>query len=128
MVHEIGANGVVSIQSKRDLQFRSDAIDARDQHRLVHAGKVRREEPAEAADSPKNFGTVRAFNAVLDAALYQVAEFDVDAGEGVSLGFLVRRFHRFSQIRSQEKSMSICATRGSNFYFRSANNVGCAPS
>ena len=55
MVDEIGADGVVPVHGEGDLQLRADAIDARDQHRLAHAGKVRREQPAEAADLAENF-------------------------------------------------------------------------
>ena len=43
MVDEIGADRVVPIHGERDLQFGPDAIDARDQDRLAHAGKIRRE-------------------------------------------------------------------------------------
>ncbi len=50
MIDEIGPDGVVPIHRKGDLQFRPDAVDAADQDRLAHSGKVRREQAAEAAD------------------------------------------------------------------------------
>ena len=41
MVHEIHAHGVVLVHREGDLQFRADAIDARDQNRIAHARKGR---------------------------------------------------------------------------------------
>ena len=117
MVHEIGPDGVVPIQGKRDLQFRADAVHARDEHRLAHAGKVRRKEAAEAADFAENFRTVRPFYAGLNAALYEVTEINVNAGEGVGF-FLFPFCHSERQSRNKK----------ANAYLRSANNVGCAAS
>ena len=69
VVDEIGTDGVVPVHGKGDLQLRPDAIDTRDQHRLAHTGKIRREQTAEAADFPEHLRTVRAPNATLDFAL-----------------------------------------------------------
>ena len=69
VVDEIGADRVVPVHGEGDLQFRPDAIDARDQHRLAHPGKIRREQAAEAADLPEHFRTVRLPNESVDFAL-----------------------------------------------------------
>ena len=41
MIHEILPDRVVLVHREGDLQLRADAIDARDEHWLVHPGKVR---------------------------------------------------------------------------------------
>jgi hypothetical protein len=40
VVHEIHAHGVVLVHREGDLQFRADAIDARDQNGVAHSGKT----------------------------------------------------------------------------------------
>ena len=40
VVHEIHAHRVVLVHGEGDLQFRADAIDARDQNRGAHPGKT----------------------------------------------------------------------------------------
>ena len=40
MIHQIGADGVVLVHRECDFQFCADAIDARDQDRFAHSGKV----------------------------------------------------------------------------------------
>ena len=106
MVHEIGADGVVPIHGESDLQFRADAIDARDQHRLAHAGEVRRKQSAEAADLSENFGPVRLPNESLDAALQPIAEIDVNAGARVSL-FLLCHPERSEDLAIVEKFLAV---------------------
>ena len=93
MVNQIRADGVMPVHREGDLQFGADAIDARDQDRLAHSGKVRREQAAEAADFPEHFRAVRALHARLDFALNQVAEIDVDPGARVAFFFIGARFH-----------------------------------
>ena len=81
MVHEIGADGVVPVQREGDLQFRADAVDARDQHRLAHPGKIRRERGRRIRRFfPSTSGTVRLPDAGLNSALERIAEVDIDAG------------------------------------------------
>ena len=110
MVHEIGADGVVPIQRKRDLQFRADAIHARHEHRLAHSGEVRREEAAESTDFPEHFGTVRALYARLDAALDQVAQINVHSGASVSLSLSCRAKSRHSDCRGACAKRYLCGS------------------
>ena len=84
MVHHIRTDGVVAVRGKGDLKFRPDAIHARDQDRLAHSRKIRREQPAEATDLPQHLGAMRPFDSGLDAFLDQVAQIDIDARAGVS--------------------------------------------
>ncbi len=93
VVYEVGADRVVAIHRERDLQLGADAIHARDQHRLAHAGEVRGEEPAEAADFPEHLRAMRAFHARLDALLDEIAEVNIYARSRVGLCIFVRRFH-----------------------------------
>ena len=52
---------------------------------VAHAAEVWAEEAAEAADAGKDFGTVRAFDHRLDAALDAIAEVHVHPGGSVGL-------------------------------------------
>ena len=59
MIYEIRANGVVLVDRKRDLQFRPDTVDTRDQHWLAHPGKAGPKQSTEPADSTEHLRTVR---------------------------------------------------------------------
>ena len=83
VVDEIGANGVVAVHREGDFQFGADAIDARDQNRLAHPGKIRREKPAETADLAEHFRTMGLPNELVDAALQPIAQIDIHSGTGV---------------------------------------------
>jgi hypothetical protein len=93
MINEVRTDGVMPVHGESDLQFRADAIYARDQHRIAHSREVWREQSAEPADLAQDLRTVRAFDARLDAPLDQVAEIDVDSGERVSLFLLLPFCH-----------------------------------
>ena len=147
VVDEIGADGVVPVHGKGDLQLRPDAIDTRDQHRLAHSGKIGREQAAEAADFPEHLGTVRAPNATLDFALYEVTEIDVDSQRGRRLfsslypsgaqDFTNLRRHESAKKRSGYTVFArfcvalritrkmLAMTSPTIFYFSPANKVGC---
>ena len=79
VVHEIRAHGVVLVHRESDLQFRADAIDARDQNRLAHRGKTRAKQSAEAADFPEHLRTMRLPNERANAALQLVCQIDIHA-------------------------------------------------
>ena len=149
MIHEIGADGVVPVHGEGDLQLRPDAIDARDQHRLAHSGKIGREQAAEAADFPEHLRPVRLPGRVLDFAFDAVAEIDVDPGAGVGFFLLVilseakdltnyERRDRGRKVGSATRLARFFAAlrmtgknalaKSDKFYFRSANKVGCASS
>ena len=85
MVDEVGPDRVVPVHRKRDLQFRPDAVDAGNEHRLAHPGKIRRKEPAEAANLSQHFRSVRLPNESMNAALQSIAEIDVNASARISL-------------------------------------------
>ena len=72
MVHHIGAYGIVAIHRKRDLQFRSYAIDACYQNGLAHSGKVWREESSKTANLAQDFWPMGAFDARLYPALDEI--------------------------------------------------------
>src|SRR6185295_6863886 len=50
VVHQIAADGVVTIHHHRHLQFRADAVGARYQHRFAHALEVTGKHSTETAD------------------------------------------------------------------------------
>ena len=110
VIHEIGTHGVVPVHGEGDLQLRADAIHARDQDRLAHPGKVRREETAESADFPENLGTMRALDARLNPPFDEIAQVHVDPGEGVGFPdfFIVHRLRRFPQITDQGLRKNLC--------------------
>ncbi len=89
VVDQIGADGVVAVEGEGDLQFRPDAIDAADQHRLAEPAKIRREKSAEPADFPEHFRSMRLPDESVNSALQPVPEIDVDPGAGI--GFFLRR-------------------------------------
>ena len=127
MVHQIGADGVVSVEREGDFQFRPDAVHARDQHRLAHAGKIRREQTAEAADFAEHFRPVRALHARLDALLDEVAEIDVDSGARVGF-FLCVILSEAKDLADGVRFFAPLRMTNENSYFRSAKSVGCASS
>jgi hypothetical protein len=50
------------VQSKRDFYFRSDGINARDQHWLPDSGEDSSKQPSETANLPQHFWPVRLLN------------------------------------------------------------------
>ena len=109
MIHEIGADGVVFVQRESDFQFRPDAVDARDQHRLAHSEKFGAEQSAEAADFPEHLRAVRLPDERLDPALQPVAKIDIDAGARVGFFHLVRTRARRVLIISDPRTSVGCA-------------------
>ena len=83
MIHEVLADRVVAIERKGELQLRADAIDAGDEHRLLHSFEIRAEEAAETADLAEHLRPVRDLHAVVDAALHLVAEIHIHPRGGV---------------------------------------------
>ena len=80
VVDEIGPDGVVASRHEGHLQFRSDAIDARDEHRILIPIAVETEQAAERADVREHARRERRSRERPDAADDFVAGVDVDAG------------------------------------------------
>src|SRR5438105_4874527 len=87
MIHEIGANGVVSIHGKCDFQFRADTIDARHQDRRAHTAKIWGKQSSEPADFSKDLRSVRGTDEPLNAALEPIAQINIHTGSSVSFSF-----------------------------------------
>ncbi len=98
VIHEIGADRFVAIERESDLQFRPDAVYARNQDRLAQAREVRREQAAESADLTEDFRAVRALHPRLNALLDEIAEVHVHPGARVSFFLINRRFHRLRRL------------------------------
>jgi hypothetical protein len=128
MVHEIHADGIMSIQGERDLQFRADAIDARDQNRVAHPGKGRAKQSAEPADLSEDLRAMRFFDERLNLSLQPIPKIDVNAR--CRIGFLfvchVERSRDISEFLRNSKRFRFAALGTGNYYFRSAKSVGCA--
>ena len=69
MVHEIRADGIVLVHGESDLQFRADAINARNQHRFAHSGKTRAKQSTEPANFPEHPRPMRLPNERANTAL-----------------------------------------------------------
>ena len=84
--HAVHAHGVVLVHEKGQLQLGAHPVGAGDQHRLGHAGQVRHEQAAEAAD----VGADALRGGAGDMALHQlhgpVPGGDVHARRGVGFG------------------------------------------
>src|SRR5438874_82324 len=89
MIHQIGADGVVFVHREGDFQFRADAVDACDQHRIAHSGKVRAKQTAESADLAEHSRAVGLPDERLNPPLEFVAKIDINSGARVSLFHLV---------------------------------------
>src|SRR6185295_17242039 len=59
MIDEVLADGVVTIEGERNFQFCADSVDAGDEHGLLEAARIEREEPTEAADLAEDFRAMR---------------------------------------------------------------------
>ena len=130
----------MSIQGEGDLQFRTDAVDARYENRVAHATKVGAKQSAEAADFSKHLRAVRLSDEGLNSPLESIPEIDIYTGASVSLSLLCHpeRVRRISQAildammaarssRDHPVFARFLAPLGmTRFgYFKSANSVGC---
>src|SRR5262249_52153627 len=106
MIYQIGADGVVLVQCERDLEFRPDAIGARDENWIVHSGKIRAKQTAKAADFSENLRAVRLADERLDSPFQLVAKIDIDPGARVSLFHLWRDARRRVLIISSPRTKS----------------------
>jgi len=88
VIDEILADRVVPAGEESDLELRSDAVDARDEHRLRHAAR-HREEPAEVADLGEHLRPPRLARERGDAFFRPVRGVDIDAR------FTIPRAHPF---------------------------------
>jgi len=92
VIHKIGANGVVLVRRECDFQFCADAINARDQDRIAHSGKLCSKQTTEATDFSERLRPVRLSNESLNSALKPVAKIDIYARARVGFSFS-RRSH-----------------------------------
>ena len=76
---EIDADGVVQSGFDRDLELGADAVGAGDQHRILEAGALEVEQPAEAADFGVRAGARGRAHQRLDQVDQPVAGVDIDA-------------------------------------------------
>ena len=86
VIDEIGADGVVAIHHHRNLQLRSDAVRARNQHGFFHACEVAGKHSAEATDVGKHAGREGLARQIADAFLRGIGRVDIDAGVFISDG------------------------------------------
>src|SRR5436190_19438477 len=88
MIYHVGADGIMSIQGEGDLQFRTDAVDARYENRVAHATKVGAKQSAEAANFSKHLWAVRLPDECLNSPLESIPEIDIYTGSSVSLSLV----------------------------------------
>ena len=69
---------------KGQLQFRADAVDARNQHRLFHARKIQAVHGAKAADILENIVVKGAFYKIFDRAQRLIGRVNIDPGVTVT--------------------------------------------
>src|SRR5205085_9884752 len=119
MIHQIGADGVVLVHRERDFQFRADAIDARNQNRIAHAGKFRAEQSTEAPDLSEHSWSMRLPDERLDAALELVAKINIHPGGCVGLFVLCHVCRGSCQLPMGRQRLPL------QNHFRSAKSVGC---
>ena len=92
MVDEVLADGVVAVHQHGDLEFGADAVDAGDEHRVAHFGKMGAEKAAEAADFAEHFGAVGRFDEGGQAGLDLVAKVNVNSGAGIGFQAVAHDF------------------------------------
>jgi hypothetical protein len=86
VIDEVGADGVVDAEFEGDLELGTNAVCARDQHRLREFFEIEREEAAEAADLGEHVLVECFAREHFDALLGAVAGRDVDACRGIGGG------------------------------------------
>jgi len=85
MIDEISADGAMPIHRKRDLQLRSNPINAGNKNRFPHSRKIRSEQPAEPAYLAQHLGPMRLPDESVDLALQSVAKINVNSRARISL-------------------------------------------
>src|SRR6266540_2624801 len=129
MVHQIGADGIVFVQSKRNFYFRADTVDACHKYRLTHPGKTRAKQSAEPADFSKDLsgGCRMSFlHKRLNLVLQSIAEIDVHARARVRLFLLCHseRSRGISVFNLNSKRFLDSAARCSRFSMMNLSNAG----
>src|ERR1019366_531227 len=86
VVHQVGADGVVQVHFKGDLQLGTDPVHAGNQNRVRVLFLVDGEEPAKAANLAQHSAIEGLVGEILDALLGAIGALDVYASVGVSNG------------------------------------------
>ncbi len=79
VVDEIGADRVVTTGEERDTKLGTDAVGARDEHRLLVSLAIETEQPAERPNVREDAGRERRFRQRPDSTNGFIARVDVDA-------------------------------------------------
>ena len=87
MINQVGADSVVHVHFKGELQLGAHAIHAGNQNRIEILGLVHRKQPAVAADLAEHTLGESFVREILDALLGAVSLVDVDASIGVGNRF-----------------------------------------
>ena len=87
MIHQVGPDGGVQIHFKSDLEFGTDAIHARHQHRVGVFEFVHHEQSAKTTDLAQHAASEGFVREILDPLLGAVGAADIDSGVGVGHGF-----------------------------------------
>ena len=83
VVHQVGADGVVQLHLKRQLQLGAYAVHAGDQHRVGILLLVDGKQPAKAANLAQHAAVEGLVGQILDALLGAIGALDVNTGVGV---------------------------------------------
>ena len=83
--HTVDPHGIVAVHELRDALLRADTVRTGNQHRLLHAGKIRRKQAAEAAKIRDHAGNHRARHMALHQLDPFVARFNIHTGCPVAL-------------------------------------------
>ena len=82
--HQVDPDGVQAAEPAGQVHLRPDAVGARHEHRLPVAGRVQREQPAEAADPAEHLGAAGARDDLADEVDRPVRGIEVDPGVRVA--------------------------------------------
>src|SRR6266404_4953995 len=86
VVHQVGADGVVHVHFKGEFQLGTDAVHARNQHRIGILGLVHGEQSAKAANFAEHALGESLVGKILDTLLGAVCLVNIDPGVSVSDG------------------------------------------
>lgn len=87
MVHDVLADAFVIARFKSELQFRANAIDGGNEHRLFDLHFRQIKQPAESTDSGENFRTAGGLEGFFQSVFHGIALGDIDSGFSVGRWF-----------------------------------------
>ncbi len=112
-------DGVVPAHQKCDLQLCSDPVCPADKHGILHPGKIRRKQPAEASYARQNAGSVCPLYVAFHKLNGAVAGGDVNPRASVTLALA---FHFY--FLSVSPLPPRCVSRSGSCLFRSVSRSG----